>query len=627
MPRTSTLNVRAIRRDADDRWTLVRPISRDAQDRWVVLGLVVIAVAIPVLLAGLSGSLLLPHNDDFGYRRVASTLYESGRLQFTGWTIMTVIGQIAFAMPFLLVLQGSSWAFAASSVTLAVIGIAASYVLARRILPLPRAALAVLVVVLFPGFILTATTFMTDIPAFAGEMLCLAIGVIALGRTAADNRWRWLVASLIIGCWAFSIREFAFAAPMAVLISAMASRSHEPRRSYLLAVDVVLAACASIYLVAHNLPGQPVIHLTPFPPGAVAHIVAAVTTVSLMLAPALVLAAATWIPIWRRPTDAAGRRTRHRATVGAWIGLAVGVLLASLFVQDDGVFPSASSSEGTGVIVGNLFGQTGAMGGEVLAGTRPELYPPVVWTGLEIVAILAAFAALAGLGAALGAGGRDVIRGLDVRRHDSPLGSALGMLVAFVTLYTVELVLFGSNASTHDRYLWPLGLPLAILLLWRPSDDRVPALRGAPVDSTRGREDARRGIAGWLAGAMLFASAVMSMVLILNAVAFDTARWRVGEAEEARGTPAMSIDAGVEWLGYHATDIADLDAPYPAHVNQYTRLWPSFRECVVVSSSQIDWPGLSLANERPFEYRSLLVVGQLTPLYVYRSSAPGCLPR
>ena len=223
-------------------------------------------------------------------------------------------------MPFLVLLQGSPWAFAASSVTLAVIGIASSYVLARRVLPSPRAAFAVLVVILFPGFALLATTFMTDVPAYAAEMLCLAVGAVALSRAPANHRRRWLVASLVIGCWAFSIREFALAAPVAVVIAAMASDPSEPRRRYLFALDAVLAVCVAIYLVAHNLPGQPAIHLTPFAPGAVAQVVAGVTTLALLLAPAMVLAAATWIPIWRRPTDAAGRRRRARATIGAGVG-------------------------------------------------------------------------------------------------------------------------------------------------------------------------------------------------------------------------------------------------------------------------------------------------------------------
>jgi hypothetical protein len=552
-------------------------------------------------------------------------LYETGRLQFTGWTIMTLVGQVAFTMPFLWLLQGSPWAFAASAATLAIIGITASYILARRVLPTPRAAFAVLAVLVFPGFMLSTTTFMTDVPTYAAEMLCLAVGAVALGRSDADHRRRWFVASLIIGCWAFSIREFALAAPLAVLIAVTASDPLGPRRRYLFAADAVLATCALIYLIAHSLPGQSVIQIQPFQPGAVAHVVAGVTTLALMLAPALVLGAATWVPIWRRPTDEAGRRTRLRATIGAGLGIAVAVVLACLFANDGGVFPSFTASGRTGVIVGNLFAQTGALGGDVLAGTRPMLYPAVLWIGLETVAIVAGFAALAALGAALGAGGPGVIRAMDLRRHDSPLGSTLGLLVIFATIYGVETIVFGLNASTFDRYLWSLGLPLSVLLLWRPSEDRV-ARSERPAGSALRRDAALQRPTRWLAGAMLCGSGVLSLALVLNALAFDVARWRIGEAAMADGTPAMSIDAGFEWLGYHATEIANPAAPAPDHANQYTRLWTSSRECVVVSNSLLDWPALSLADSQPSTYRSLLFTGQPTPLYLYRSSAPGCVP-
>ena len=301
------------------------------------------------------------------------------------------------------------------------------------------------------------------------------------------------------------------------------------------------------------------------------------------------------------------------------------VVLAFLFVLDGGVFPSVGTTDGTGVLLGNLFGPTGALGGDVLAGTRPELYPGVLWTALEIVAVVAAVAGLAALGAALGAGGRGVLRAIDLRRRDSPLGSTVGMLVTFAVVYALETIIFGLNASTHDRYLWSLGLPLAVLLLWRPSRLATVSIE-PPRSPASGRDGALHGPAAWLAGAMLFAAGLLSLTLLLNALAYDVARWRIGEAQLVGGIPAMSIDAGIEWLGYHATEVADLQAPAPVYSEQYTRLWASYHECVVVSNSQLDRPGLSLADGPPATYRTLLFIGPALPLYVYRSSVAGCPP-
>ena len=202
---------------------------------------------------------------------------------------------------------------------------------------------------------------------------------------------------------------------------------------------------------------------------------AGVTTLALLLAPAMVLAAATWIPIWRRPTDAAGRLRRVRATIGARVGVAVGVVLAFLFLNDHGVFPSAGAGVGIGVILGNVFTQTGALAGDVLAGTRPALYPAMVWTGLEVVAVVAAFAGVAGLGAAIGAGGGDLSRNGALRRRGSPLGSTMGMLALFATLYAIETLIFGLNGSMHERYLWAVGFP-----------HRGPPLVGSRCETERG---------------------------------------------------------------------------------------------------------------------------------------------
>ena len=109
---------------------------------------------------------------------------------------------------------------------------------------------------------------------------------------------------------------------------------------------------------------------------------------------------------------------------------------------------------------------------------------------------------------------------------------------------------------------------------------------------------------------MLAGSAVLSLALLVNAFAFDVARWRVAEAQMANGIPAMSIDAGIEWLGYHATETADLRRPRPSSASSTRRLWASYRECVVVANSQLDRPGLSLADAPPSTYRTLLFVGQ-----------------
>ena len=156
-----------------------------------------------------------------------------------------------------------------------------------------------------------------------------------------------------------------------------------------------------------------------------------------------------------------------------------------------------------------------------------------------MAALVAVFAAFATLGAALGAGWRGLLRALDLRRRPSPLGSVLGMLVVFSIVYGAEVVAFGFLGPVYDRYLRPLALSIAVVLLWRPAEKEAPAGATSPTGNPW----------AWLAGVMLAGIGVLSLALLLNSLAFDAARWRAGEAETARGVPPMWIDAGARSLG------------------------------------------------------------------------------
>ena len=169
---------------------------------------------------------------------------------------MTLVGQLLFTLPLMVVAGGSAWAFAASTAILSVVWVIASYDLARRVLPAPRAAFAVLTVLAIPGFLRFTTSYMTDVPTYAGEILCLTLGAAALRRTDDEHRWRWLTASLLVGCWAFSVREFALAAPVAVLIAAYASEKRGRWVPYVIAGISVVIACVAIYEFSQHLPGQ-----------------------------------------------------------------------------------------------------------------------------------------------------------------------------------------------------------------------------------------------------------------------------------------------------------------------------------------------------------------------------------
>ena len=258
-----------------------------SRDAWLVAALLVVGVAVPAVVALAGGALLIPHNDDFAYRRAAQSWFETGEIRLTGWSVMTLVGQLAFTLPFQWLLGGSPWAFAAAGLALASIGLAAGYALARRLLAPAEAAFAVLLLVVTPGFLRNVPTFMTDIPALSAELLCLALGGVAVARTAEAGRWRWLAASLVAGAWAFSIREFAIAAPAAVLVAAFAGDARRRWGPYLLAGATLAIGCAVIYVTARSLPGSASTRLVPGV--ALDRVVDGVATLAFFVLPAMLV--------------------------------------------------------------------------------------------------------------------------------------------------------------------------------------------------------------------------------------------------------------------------------------------------------------------------------------------------
>lgn len=577
-----------------------------SRDVWILVGLIVLAVGCPAIVGVLSGSGAIPHNDDFAYRRAATTFYETGRVGLTGWGVMTFVGQLVATMPLLWLTQGNTWAFGATTALFAIVGIVASFDLARRVLSPGFAASAVLLSVLVPGYLFYTTAYMTEIPSFAMEMSCLAIGASALTRSPAQHRWRWLAASVVVGCYAFSIREFALAAPVAVLVAAAASEREGRRLPYVIGLVAVGMSCAVIYWYASGLPGQVAVRPAMPTPVGVRRVLDAIPVAGLTLAPALLIAATTWLPHWWR----AGHR------LGMVAGGFVGAATAAVFYRDQlfilfGRMPGKSLD----VFVGNVFDARGSLELASLAGLRPILYVAPIWDLVSLLALLATFGLLALLGAALVAERGRLRQALDIRSRPTPLGGVPGMLGAFVTLFAVGAVATGLTTTTFDRYVWPLILPLAILLLSRP------ATAASPASHPRTAYHPRSLIA---AGALGVGVAAVSVALLFNAAAYDAARWRMGEEAVRRGFAPETIDAGLEWVGAHATGLADPRAARIPSMTAYAVKFPSYHQCAVVAASPLDFDGFDLAFEQKGAYRLLLFAGPREALYLYRVAGPGC---
>jgi 4-amino-4-deoxy-L-arabinose transferase-like glycosyltransferase len=553
---------------------------------WLVGGLLGLAVVLPLAIGAIAGSLEIPRNDDWSYRHIALGLAQTGRFALDGISETMLIGQVLVTQPLLWLSGLQPWAFTLAGVVFASASVLGAYALARLLLPARDAAVAAGLLAIFPGYLAYAVSYMSDIPAMAAGFVCLALGMVAIRHRPV--RMRWLLASAAMGICAFSVREFAIAAPASVLLATLLA---QPRRASIWAVALAVGAgCVVIHLWHGFLPGQ----LPPVGPdhGSIPNSALALSSIAFVVAPAVLIGAIRWRPHLRR----------FDLFVGAVVG---GALVAAHLPQ------WVSQGSLRDVFLSNLASQWGVPARDYLAGGRPLLFGKPIWTVINVVALVAIVVTLI-----VGVG----ILGAHLRRtRGSPrllmarLRKPAGILVLFTLAVTAGLTLFSLTRPVYDRYYWPLVPPLATLLLFVPGDLRgMPSLRSASTTTAVLRLSAL-GITAVLA--------TVSIVYSLNSNAFDVARWHAGEQLVWLGVPADEIDAGFEWIGYHATTPGD-----PTNRTStrpfYRSWWSQFRECGRASAIATPPSGSQLVGT--IEYDLGLLAGPTTTIYLFRFSTPGC---
>jgi hypothetical protein len=560
--------------------SLDRDSGSGRQDILAIILLTLVLVGLPVAVGALAGSLVIPANDDWSYRRIALGLATTGNLRLDGITVMTLVGQILVVQPLLWLSGLQPSAFLVAGVLFAVAATLGAYAFARTLLSSRSAALAAGTLALLPGYLAYDVSFMTDVPAMAAEFACLALGAVAIRCT--ERRTRWLIASAAAGIFAFSIREFALAAPAAVLLAVLMRDGR--RRSLVVLALATAAACAAVYLWRRSLPD-------PGPPlaagsGDISQSIRAFSSLALVVAPAALVGALRW-----------RHRIRRR-------DLAVGFAITAVLLAA----PAWQLLSGSGlhrVTLGNPWSQVGSPAPRYLTGLRPLLFTQGTWgvvNGLAIVASIFVPTVGAGIAAAH-------LRGAKTRRVlTEGLGSPAGIGLLFAVGTAAGMVVYGTLTAVADRYFWPLAVPVAMYFLYRPTESSAERPRRPdPVVAL--------GLAGAAAAYGVILGAV-AVVLLLNAAAFNAARWNAGALFVRAGVPADRIDAGYEWVGYHATTPAYPRRPF------YQMWWPAFRPCVVISSSPQTLPDERLVGTTTYALR--LVTGPNVPLYEYRVGAPGC---
>ncbi len=548
-----------------------RPVGR--ADIIPVAVICALGVGLPLWMSVASGAVGVPGNDDWVYMRAAGGLFRSGTPDMVGHTAAS-IGQLVLSQPFLWLSGGAPWAFTAFGLVMGLIGLVATYLLARSYLNTGMAVLATVIIVVFPGFLRETGSFMTDVPCYALIMLSLLLGTrfLIVSRSLPS-----LAAGLAAGLIAFSIREFALAAPIAILICAWAT-SHVNERRWLLVLALLSGLGAiAILRAAMAVPGAG--PPAPFDLKRITGVGASMLTFSAVLLPALVLATARW---------------RHEIRPAHLI---LGAGIAALLVAAP-VTP----------FIGNLWQSNGIAGDLLLAGNRSLLIGPGAWVVSWLISVLAGILVCALAMMWIDHQLRSV-RTLESARA-WVIRFAQGqqaLLFLFVVGYISELVLYAPVGSIIDRYLYPIVPPAAILLLG-----------GVRLDSAFARSHAGAHAAlAWLA--------LSAFVISANAFAYDAARFRAGEAAVGLGYDARTVDAGYEWVGSHGVGPIS-GKPNDGDFNWYDKFWSSFRPCAVLSNSELGSPSLALIQADMAAYRQYLAFGPDQPLYLYGARASGCPP-
>lgn len=479
-----------------------------------------IAVLLMWSLASYRGAVGIARADDWSYLLTQFEFGRSGEFVLNNWAVTMLVGQTLAAAP-VTVLTGASIVWHQAFVSaFAIVGLWLSYLLVRRYLPMPWAILSIATLALGPLFAASAISFMTDVPALALMAGSLLAGAIALDRRSVS--WPWFVLSLALSLVAFTFRDYALIAGVAVGLVVVArergSRARALNGAGSLALLVLLASL--LYMWRHSLPNDLKL------PGwsldySTALLGRASITAALLTSPVLVFVSigALW------------RRVRQRVwavvlTLTLWIGL-IGV----------------SGFEFLGNVV-HPFGTTW-----LLTGPGLRLWP--LWMNRFLLVAGIAFLLLLSL--LVSALGVQWLRPRD--SADGPLARLMDWvsdLRGSSVLVVFPAVLFVTHcAATIALGTWWIDRYFILWIPFAAAGILILARRYGWLTASRGRFfgswTLQRVLAGaWCAGFVMLGFHVADFDALV-----DGTRWRVASEAADGAVSVSSVDGGMPFVAFH----------------------------------------------------------------------------
>lgn len=502
--------------------------SRPAPTIAGYLLLFVVAVVAPLVAAAHYGALDIPRSDDWSYLLTLFRFVDHGVLGFNNWVSMTLVGQLALAAPIALVLPRSITAIHVASALLGFGGLVALVQCAER--RYRRAAMVLaLTIAVGPLWSPLASTFMTDIPAFAVQcgFLALAFRILRAGEISVGG----YAGALAVGFLAISIRQYEAIPVLAVMIVTLVVAVRTgPRarvRALLLVTGAVVVATIALFAWWLSLPDALSLAPSPVTSGLLANLTVRlggfVRLVGLLLTP---------VVLYAGPVDIARNAWRRGPGLSTLVGVGTTLWMAASYLRVPDV-----------PFVGNYVDIYGVLSRDVLTGPRAPVIPESLFRLLAVVGSAAAVLLALALVPAL----LDTVRRLgsrDVVPRD-PITAVLALsIVGFTVAYSFAIA---TELPVFDRYVLPV-LPLVGLLLVRRrrgtarSDEADPTSRPAP----RTRRWATVGTA-----TALVVLGVVGLAYATDSASFDGTRWRIDQAVERQGWAPGRIYGGFEWISWH----------------------------------------------------------------------------
>jgi hypothetical protein len=512
-------------------------------------------------IAFTSGNLGIPHNDAWSHSRIAVNYATTGEIQLLGWNRSALVGQI-----FVLGVFGKSIVLQQIFVSLlSMLGLFAIYRILLEALGTNKAGIATLLITIWPGYALLTTSFMADMPMFSAIFMCLAIANHALKK---DSKWLYMF-SLVIGLWAFTIREQALAAPVAILLVAIYKRKELvviSKRILTISFFVFIAVLATFVAWRIQLPNSDGADFT-FRDNGV--LVAFGGIVRGWFNLALIIG----IPVlFGNRLNLKSNRVRLSVLATFLLGIA-----ALIYSGINNFFlPNYL----------NIFGSYA----EALPPTAP-LFPEYLWLALIVIAIV-----LGSLSAPI------VFVNL---RNVNPLVTTFTALTLIGTIGQ-----FLTMQGVFDRY-FIVFLPFLLSI----------TLRG---NFTSLLKQGNRISSALRIGVVTFIAAI-SMALSLHSWSFDIARWNLASQLVSANIPADRINAGLEWQGYNSKQGVVNAEVIPSWGFDYLFNADS---CRVISSLDLDQVVYSRDTSAwdfvsEHSYPTYLYVGS-SNLYVFDTNSAGC---